>query len=356
MRGARAPGRADRVGPALVAPSSRRTVSDCPGGKANRSASPGGTSKVTATESSVSGSTRATRELVELGPAASDRLHVLERLAAASRSGTAPCTRSRRTPAVCVVSAEPQRGQATGSRRVSARVQRDRTRAEPARRAAGRCRPPTACGGPSAVIQSVLQAGASAVRTSTSAKPAAAQPAPQVVGDLAQRGAARVGRRDRHDQALALGRDVAQDAQVGHGQHGQLRVGHRRRDRAGRGEPGRCHHVASGWARATLCSSASSVAERLGVHAVPPDLPATRASGAPCGRSRRGCAEHGVEHRVDLGPQRPPGRPPPRAAGPPPGRLEQLVDQRPDDVERGLPSCSCDSAVPSPSRITHWAA
>ncbi len=57
-----------------------------------------------------------------------------------------------------------------------------------------------------------------------------AELAPQVVRDLAQRRAARVGGGDRHHQAFALGGHVTQDAQVGHRHHGQLGVGHGRGD------------------------------------------------------------------------------------------------------------------------------
>src|SRR5690242_21638517 len=73
--------------------------------------------------------------------------------------------------AVRVVSAEPQRGQATGSHRV--RV--SGTGPERAGAAWGGAIPAAdSLLRPSAVIQSLLQAGASTVRTSTSAKPDAA--------------------------------------------------------------------------------------------------------------------------------------------------------------------------------------
>src|SRR6202012_4250412 len=72
--------------------------------------------------------------------------------------------------AVCVVSAEPQRGQATGSRRGRG----GGTRPERAGAGGGAMPAADSLRRPSAVIQSLLQAGASAVRTSTSAKPDAA--------------------------------------------------------------------------------------------------------------------------------------------------------------------------------------
>src|SRR2546421_3525342 len=74
--------------------------------------------------------------------------------------------------AVRVVSAEPQRGHATSSRRVPARV--SGTGPERAGAAWGGAMPAAdSLRRPSAGVQSLLQAGAGAVRTSTSAEPGA---------------------------------------------------------------------------------------------------------------------------------------------------------------------------------------
>ena len=91
---------------------------------------------------------------------ASDRLEVFERLAAGAGSGRAPCRRSsrRRRGARC-------RGCRSAGRRAhsaagAARSACGAVAVAASRARAARCRSRAACGGPSSLIQSVVQAGA----------------------------------------------------------------------------------------------------------------------------------------------------------------------------------------------------
>ena len=235
-------------------------VSDCPGAKANLSASRAGTSKVTAAESSVSGSTRATvsgwNSVRDTAGGHQISFTYSKGSRQASQRNSALQAVALKA-AVCVVSREPHRGQRD---RLAARGegQRDRATRGGGARCGGAMPAARSLPRPSRGDPVAAPGGRERGAHGDVGEAGLAEPVPQVVRDLAQRRAARVGRRDRHHQAPVLGRDVAQDAEVGHRHHGQLGIGHRRGDLARGFQAGRGgHHVASGWARATLCNSAS---------------------------------------------------------------------------------------------------
>ena len=145
-------GGADRVGAPLVA---ARTVTDCPGAKANLSASGGGTSKVTAAESSVSGSTRVDGERVELGPAAAWAHQISLTYSKGSRQASQRNSALQAVALNAAVRVGVGGAAARAGDRLAApavRVERDRARpAVPgARAAAGRCRPRRSLRRPSA--------------------------------------------------------------------------------------------------------------------------------------------------------------------------------------------------------------
>src|SRR4051794_11832023 len=69
-----------------------------------------------------------------------------------------------------------------------------------------------------------------------------------VVADGVHRGAARVGRGDRHlDAAVVVDRDVTEHAQVLDGQHGDLGIGDAARDAPGAREEGLVRHDVTTW-------------------------------------------------------------------------------------------------------------
>ena len=186
IRGARAGRRADRVrAPVLVAVDRRGAGSATgPAAKAKASRRSSGTSKVTATASSVSRSTRGHGQGVEAGAAgpalgwawrSSDLLHVLERLAAGAAAVAAPCRRWRRTPRSARRRPSRSAGSATARRVGSRSSATGRRGAGPA---PGGEMPASASFAPAALGDPVgaSTAGDSSTRTRTSAKPASVQP------------------------------------------------------------------------------------------------------------------------------------------------------------------------------------
>ena len=83
---------------------------------------------------------------------------------------------------------------------------------------------------PCSLIQSVVQAGDSTVRTFELRKPFALQREFDFESDHVHRGATGIGRRDRDLDAAVGHRDIPQHAEIGDGQDRDFRIDHGRRD------------------------------------------------------------------------------------------------------------------------------
>ena len=224
------------------------------------------------------------------------------------------------------------------------------------RAAAGRCRIPPACGGPSSVIQSVVQAGDSTVRTRASGNAGALQRGFDVERDHVHRRAAGIGRRDRDldrpSGPTDTSRSTPRSAMVSAGISGSTTRRRRRPRRAGAAPASltmsprdRCAarycSSASRWPRCSLCRPGAAA----GLH------PAVR------GRRQRRLAP-ARRRRVASQPARSAGGSTADAGGDQRRRRPARTSRRCKATAQSSASCARRwlSAVPSPSRISHSAA
>ena len=82
---------------------------------------------------------------------------------------------------------------------------------------------------PSSLIQSVVQAGDSTVRTVGRAMPARSSASSISSAIMFMAGTAGIGRRDRDLDTAVMDLDLAQHAEIGDGQHGDFGIDHLRR-------------------------------------------------------------------------------------------------------------------------------